>query len=229
MPGVSQIIFVATSLKEEEAKDKRVIDVGSRDYNGSVKPLISTFHPKEYIGVDLEPGPLVDVVASADDLILKFGEETFDIVFCIEMLEHTPNWRESIRNMKRILKRGGLMLITTRSLGYPCHGFPHDHWRYEVEDLKKIFEDFEVQRLEKDYAEPGVFFKGRKPDSYQEKDLSLISLYNVNIGERTASCPLGTPSGSYYRRLRLKQAVKDISARLFLGCGRLVTKALNLR
>jgi len=51
--------------------------------------------------------------------------------------------------MKAVLKPGGFIYITTRSRGFPYHAYPHDYWRYEIEDMEKIFGDFEIIALEK--------------------------------------------------------------------------------
>ena len=67
--------------------------VGSKYVNGSVRPLIEKFaHPKEYMGVDIEPRKYyVDIVLLAEKLVEYFGEETFDIVISTELLEHVEN------------------------------------------------------------------------------------------------------------------------------------------
>ncbi|MGC9069640.1 MAG: class I SAM-dependent methyltransferase, partial [Thermoprotei archaeon] len=63
--------------------------------------------PKEYIGVDIEPGKFVDVVLPAERLVEHFGPESFDVVISTETLEHVQDWRLVINNMKKVLKRGG--------------------------------------------------------------------------------------------------------------------------
>jgi len=76
--------------------------------------------------------------------------------------------------------------ITTRSKGFPYHGYPYDFWRYEIEDMKEIFKDFEIIKLEKDPKAPGVFLKARKPKNYTGPiDLSGICLYSIVLGKRT--------------------------------------------
>jgi len=76
--------------------------------------------------------------------------------------------------------------ITTCSKGFPYHGYPYDFWRYEVEDMKEIFKDFEIIKLEKDPEAPGVFLKARKSKDYTRSiDLSEICLYSIILGKRT--------------------------------------------
>jgi ubiquinone/menaquinone biosynthesis C-methylase UbiE len=48
---------------------------------------------------------------------LPFSDGTFDIVTCLEALEFTPNPVESLRECVRVLRPGGLLLITNRLTG----------------------------------------------------------------------------------------------------------------
>jgi len=187
---VAVIEFFIDNIKIEEFKGKRILEVGSRYVNGSVRPLIEKFaHPKEYIGVDIESGKYVDIMLPAEKLVEYFGEEAFDIVISTELLEHVKDWRLAIINMKRVLKRGGYVYITTRSYGFPYHAYPYDFWRYEAEDMQKIFSDFEILKLIRDHEAPGVFLKARKPEPYNPVDLSSIALYSMILGKRTISIP----------------------------------------
>jgi SAM-dependent methyltransferase len=141
--------------------------------------------PREYIGVDIEPGKYVDVVLPAERLVDYFGPESFDVVVSTEVIEHVLDWRLVINNMKVVLRRGGFIYLTTRSRGFPYHAYPHDYWRYEPSDMVRIFRDFEIIRLEADWEEPGVFLKARKPMNWTPIDLSGIALYSVVLGRRT--------------------------------------------
>ncbi|MEM4005257.1 MAG: methyltransferase domain-containing protein [Desulfurococcaceae archaeon] len=118
-----------------------------------------------------------------------FGEESFDVIISTEVLEHVRDWRAVINNMKRALREGGVMYITTRSFGFPYHDFPYDFWRYEIEDMRKIFSDFNIMVLKKDPSMPGVFLKARKPEEFKPNDLSDIALYSIILGKRTRKIP----------------------------------------
>ncbi|WP_246253002.1 class I SAM-dependent methyltransferase [Acidianus brierleyi] len=206
---MSVIEFVVNEIQCEEFQGKRVIEVGSKYVNGSVRPFIEKFcKPKEYTGVDIEEGKFVDVVLPADKLVEKFGENSFDVLVSTETLEHVKDWRTIINNMKLIVKPMGYIYITTRSFGFPYHGYPYDFWRYEIEDMEKIFSDFEIIKLTKDPLKPGVFLKARKPLNFKLIDLSYIALYSMITNERTRQIPdkLPTPRKkiSLYQRLRMK-------------------------
>jgi len=209
MSNVSGIVFIAKNLDKSHVKGKRVIDVGSYNFNGSIRPYIESLEPNEYLGVDLLEGEYVDIVCNADDLVSNFGKESFDLVVCSEMLEHTKNWNATIHNIKNICKRGGTIFITTRSYGYPCHGFPNDYWRYEINDMKNIFNDFEIIQLENDSLTPGVFMKARKPKNFTENDLSQIKLYSILINKKTNTLN-NYQNNSHYKGLLLKNYLRNI-------------------
>jgi hypothetical protein len=105
--------------------------------------------------------------------------------------------------MKAVLKPGGLIYITTCSRGFPYHAYPHDYWRYEIEDMKKIFGDFEIITLEKDWQDPGVFLKARKPTNWSPNDLSQIELYSIIVGRRIKKL-IGMDKAPLARRLGIQ-------------------------
>lgn len=129
--------------------------------------------------MDLEEGPGVDEVVRADSLVERFGADAFDVVVSTEMLEHVREWRTVVSNLKGVVRRGGALLLTTRSKGFPYHGYPDDFWRYEDSDMRRIFADLDIQSLEADPSEPGVFMKARKPKRFREKRLRRVELYSM--------------------------------------------------
>jgi SAM-dependent methyltransferase len=186
----SVLDFVGRHLDEEEVRGMSVIEAGSRSVAGagqSVRPMIEKYRPASYVGTDIEPGLYVDEVCDAGELQMRFGDNRFDIVVTTEMLEHTLDWRRVVSNLKRVAKPGGALIVTTRSYGFPYHGWPQDYWRYELDDLRTIFSDFEIEAIEPDPEAPGVFMKARKPASFREADLSRHKLFSMVKQRRTAS------------------------------------------
>ena len=143
-------------LGERDVRGKRVIDVGARNVNGSLRPHAEQFGPAGYHGVDIEAGRRGrrGLPGRAPRRALR-RRESFDVVICTEVLEHVRDWRAVISNLKQLVAPGGVLLITTRSIGFPYHAFPHDFWRYENDDMRAIFSDFDVENVEDDPGPPG--------------------------------------------------------------------------
>lgn len=143
-------------MTKGEVTKREVIEVGSFDHNSSLRSLIESWGPCRYVGVDIRKGPGVDVICSAENLVKTFGKESFDIVISTELIEHVADWKGVMSNIKKVCRLGGVILITTRSRGYLYHPSPGDFWRYELEDMKNIFSDCDIQILERDCQVPGV-------------------------------------------------------------------------
>jgi Flp pilus assembly protein TadD len=93
-----------------------VLEIGSYDVNGSVRPL---FDAARYVGVDLIAGPGVDVVCSGHEFR---SEERFDVAISTECFEHNPFYAATFLNMARHVREGGMVLFTCAGEGRPEHG-----------------------------------------------------------------------------------------------------------
>ena len=186
---ISVLEFFMENVTADEIKGKRVLEVGSRYVNGSVRPFINCLGPSEYLGVDIESGKYVDIILPAEALVEYFGEENFDVLIASEFLEHVRDWRAVVYNLKSVLMRGGLLFLTTRSYGYPFHAYPYDYWRFELADIRAIFSDFEITSLKADSYAPGVFLKGTRSGMTTAVNLAPIELYSMLLCRRTASIP----------------------------------------
>ena len=180
MCSLSCLEFGKRNLNISDIKDKSILEVGSYNVNGSLRDMVKELGCKSYIGIDIQPGDYVDQVCKAENILSVFGIEKFDVLICTEAIEHIEDWQLVIHNFKQIVIPGGILLVTTRSKGFPLHGYPSDYWRYEVEDFKEIFADCEIKCLESDPQEPGVFIKVIKPLDFKEKDLITYKLYSIN-------------------------------------------------
>lgn len=215
MCNANCILFGFRALQAQDVNNRRILEIGSRSVNGSLRPIIESLMPIEYVGVDLEPGPGVDKICSVDRVVEAFGQESFDVVISTELVEHVLDWRSAVSNIKTVCRRGGMIVLTTRSVGFHYHGYPYDFWRYEPEDIRAIFHDMEILMLERDGKDsPGVFAKIRKPDDFREADLSELELYSVierrrirNLDARRlrrflALLRIRTNIGGFHQRIR---------------------------
>jgi SAM-dependent methyltransferase len=180
------IEFGARMLTAERVAGRDVIDVGALDVNGSLRPVVEPLGPARYLGIDIEMGPGVDEIVPAEGLIVRYGRESFDVVITTEMVEHTRDWPTVVANLKGILRPGGLLLLTTRSIGYKYHAYPYDFWRYEPADLRAIFADLDIITIEQDPDAPGVFMLARRPEAFVEKAAD-VRLFSIITGRRERS------------------------------------------
>lgn len=201
-------MFGMKNLLADEVRGKRVIEIGACNVNGSLRPLIEQYGPQEYIGVDIAAGQGVDIVCDVTALISRFGERSFDLVVSTELLEHVRDWRLAIHNMKAVCKPGGVMVITTRSPGFVYHGYPYDFWRFELEDMRSIFLDCRIEKLESD-VQPGVLLKCVRPQDLHEQDLSGFLLYSMVTGKRIKELRDEDLTAGSFKRLVFRQRLKE--------------------
>lgn len=174
----SAMAFACSALTAEDVAGNCVLEAGALDVNGSVRPHVEALGPFEYIGTDMRAGPGVDVVCAAEDLpgrwLLAGAPRVFDVVISTEMLEHAADWQAAMRGLVDAVADGGILVLTTRSAGFPRHEHPEDHWRFPVESMRQILlaAGLTVERCEPDPdpASPGVFAKARKPAGWSWPD-----------------------------------------------------------
>jgi len=98
-------------------KNKKVLDIGSLDINGTVREF---FYDCNYFGLDICPGNNVDIICEGQNY--NAPDNNYDVVCSAECFEHNPYWIETFENMIRLCKNGGLILFTCATEGRLEHG-----------------------------------------------------------------------------------------------------------
>lgn len=80
--------------------------------------------------------------------------ETFNTVISLNMLEHTKHPYKIIKNVYKILKPKGILIISV-PFKSDYHPAPHDYWRFSLEGLVLLCEECGFKR---EYME---YFKNR--------------------------------------------------------------------
>lgn len=101
------------TLAKKNLKYATALDVGAG--RGEFVSFLSKKTDWKLYGVDLMYSKIPNVEWFVQDLNrnLQFQDEKFDLVSCIEVVEHVENPRKLVREMYRILRPGGLMVLST--------------------------------------------------------------------------------------------------------------------
>ncbi len=146
---LSDYSFIGVSLVERSIAllssqlSGKLLDVGCGN-----KPYQSYFqHVTSYEGCDFDAsrGP-VDFQCPADQI--PRPDNSYDSILCTEVLEHVPDPAAVWREFYRILKPGGMVLLTT-PMYWPSHEQPYDFSRFPAHGLVYLAErgEFEVLDL----------------------------------------------------------------------------------
>jgi SAM-dependent methyltransferase len=113
----------ARLLRDEVQPGERVLDLGC-GAGRFVRVILQA--GAEAIGVELAEAaaeraranvPGADVRLVAPDGSLPLGHGEVDLVWCSEVLEHIPDAEQALHEVRRVLRRGGRLLLTV-----PFHG-----------------------------------------------------------------------------------------------------------
>jgi len=117
--------------KQLPDKELRILDVGSRVVDGQERfgSYRQLFINKkwQYTGTDIVPGNNVDIVM--EQYKIPFPDGYFDVVISGQTLEHVEFPWELVKEMARVMKKGGTMvIIAPAKIG--IHRFPIDAYRF---------------------------------------------------------------------------------------------------
>jgi 2-polyprenyl-3-methyl-5-hydroxy-6-metoxy-1,4-benzoquinol methylase len=130
-----------TALRPEDLQGKLVLDVGCGMGRFAE---VATRWGARVVGVDLSAAAEVaaknladrDFVAfQADVFALPFAPESFDIIYSIGVLHHTPDCEAAVKALDKYLKPGGLLVVWLYS-GYNKWYRFSDFWRRYTHRMK---------------------------------------------------------------------------------------------
>lgn len=113
-----------------------IIEIGSLTSNKAVS-FRDDFKGQEYVGLDMQKGPGVDIVCDLEKGIGNLKENYFNFMICLTVLEHTQRPWIVVENMKRLLKPGGWMYLSVPWI-WRYHPYPDDYWRFSLRCISKI-------------------------------------------------------------------------------------------
>ena len=132
---------VARALTETFDLPGPVLEIGSYQVAGQedLADLRELFPGKPYVGLDMRPGPGVDLVADAQ--ALPHADASLGTVIAMNTLEHVPRFWRALDEIRRVLRPGGALLLSC-PFYFHIHSFPSDYWRFTPEALELLLEDY---------------------------------------------------------------------------------------
>jgi len=102
------------------------------------------FHKSnEYIKTDLVESDNVTKL----DITKEKIEPIYDVIVCINVLEHIFDYQTALDNIYHGLKKDGHLFLSV-PLFYPLHMLPNDYWRYTPSTLKKLLANYSSIKIE---------------------------------------------------------------------------------
>ncbi|WP_181316635.1 methyltransferase domain-containing protein [Photobacterium leiognathi] len=167
-------------------KNNFVLDIGCLDINGNNHYL---FDGCNYLGLDVAEGDNVDIITPGHKLGMP--DDSFDTIISTECFEHDQFYVQTIKNIYRMLKPGGLFLFTCATTGRPEHGTrrttPHDA---PLLQDKELWADYYKNLTEDDIR-----------DIFEEDFNHLFSSYSFSTNDKTKDLYFwGVKQGDYKLR-----------------------------
>lgn len=117
-----------------------ILDIGS-----ATSPYKSFFTFKEYISldIDVQRGGNIDIIGDVSNLPIQGS--SVDCIICTEVLEHVKDTENAFRELNRVLKSGGYLILTTPLL-IGVHD-SIDFYRFTETALRSLLDKYEFEIL----------------------------------------------------------------------------------
>lgn len=131
----------AIEIISQDLEPKKVLEIGSRQEKNQseLADLRSLFPLSVYLGTDMRRGPGVDQVVDAEKL--PFANCSFDLVLCLETLEHAKKPWLVTAEIERVISNSGVIIISSQQ-NFPLHKHPSDYFRYTPFGISSFFDNF---------------------------------------------------------------------------------------
>ncbi len=139
MTDFNQIHFIRSNT--DKFRDP-YLEIGTK--HGLTHKIRELFPNSEYIGIDMEDGPEVDVVLDLTEDFMSIDRalsgKRFNTIFCLSVLEHCRNPFLMCENITRLLNRNAVAYVSV-PFSWKFHAYPSDYWRFTPEGIKVLFPD----------------------------------------------------------------------------------------
>lgn len=132
---------VTRAIAETFDLPQPIVEIGSYQVAGqeAIANLRSFFPGKDYVGIDMRPGPGVDRVANVE--ALPFASGSIGTVLALNTFEHVRCFWRGLDEAHRVLRPDGALVMST-PFHFRIHQFPHDYWRFTPAAYETLLESY---------------------------------------------------------------------------------------
>jgi SAM-dependent methyltransferase len=136
--------------------DARILDAGC----GSGRMLDELCARGDVIGVDADAGAVAATRRRGHATQrcaverMPFPDASFDLVTCLDVIEHTPDDRRTLRELRRVTRPGGTLLVTVPAYQalWSAHDVVNGHYRrYRIPQLRAAAQEAGWHHLRDSY------------------------------------------------------------------------------
>jgi hypothetical protein len=191
-PGVSEILadrghrlFPEFAERIRTMPQGTMLEIGSRARSGVIRRGLAP-PPWKYVGLDIAPGPNVDVVGDAHELSRLLPPHSFDAAMSLSVFEHLAMPWKVVIELNRVLKPGGIVFVQTHQT-FPLHDEPWDFWRISADAWPALFNAKTGFRIiDSGMAEPLMFVARRwhpGVNLHESRGCAVSSVIAEKVGE----------------------------------------------
>ena len=132
---------VTRAIVETFELPQPIVEIGAYQVSGqeAIANLRALFPNRDYVGVDMRPGPGVDRVANVEQL--PFATGSVGTVLALNTFEHVRSFWRGLDELHRVLRPGGALVMSTPFF-FRIHQFPHDYWRFTPAAYEALLERY---------------------------------------------------------------------------------------
>jgi SAM-dependent methyltransferase len=157
--GGKALQLLSDRLVTLSSQADRILEVGTpQRFAKELRRFERLFDGKFYVAAGYEPSMnfgRYNCDCHQDIECMSFSDESFDAVICLEVLEHVADPFSAVRELKRVLKPNGFLLLTVPFLlqyhgkagSSQAHYSYPDYWRFTHQALQHLFRDFSAIEL----------------------------------------------------------------------------------
>ena len=168
-------------IKEKYPKyfvNQKVLELGSRNVNGTIKPVFSNC---DWVGIDWVKGDDVDVVCRNHEY--KGKENDFDVLISFSTFEHDPLWVESIEHNLPFLKQDGLIIFSWCGIGSSPHGLDYSSNQEKYKSMDYYSDEYqELLKNDTNYYPKSLKEMLDLLNKNNVKELEKLSILTPEIG-----------------------------------------------